>query len=141
MSTIKSFEELVCWQKARVLNIEIYKVSNSGNFVRDFGLRDQIRRASISILSNIAEGFERNGNKEFLQFLSIAKASSAEVRAQLYVALDLNYIDKSQFDTIFHLVTETSKLIGGLMSYLQNSEMKGSKFKEDAPDYITASHN
>jgi len=85
---IKKFEDLESWKKARTLTNEVYKATTAGNFVRDFALKDQIRRASISILSNIAEGFERGGDKEFLQFLAVAKGSCGEVRAQLYIALD-----------------------------------------------------
>ncbi len=87
MSTLKSFEEIESWQKARELTRKVYTVSNQGAFTKDFGLRDQIRRASVSIMSNIAEGFERDGNREFLQFLTVAKGSSGEVRAQLYLLL------------------------------------------------------
>lgn len=83
---IKKFEEIESWKKARLLTSKIYQTTGTGNFARDFGLKDQIRRASISILSNIAEGFERGGDKEFLQFLAMAKGSCGEVRAQLYVA-------------------------------------------------------
>ena len=88
MPMIKTFEDLEAWQKARELTREIYVFSKKGSFAKDYGLRDQIRRACVSIMSNIAEGFERNGDKEFFQFVSVAKGSSGEVRAQLYVALD-----------------------------------------------------
>jgi four helix bundle protein len=88
MGTFRSFEDIEAWQKARSLTSRIYSESNSGKFQRDFGLRDQIRRASVAVMSNIAEGFERAGNKEFLQFLSIAKGSAGEVKSQLFVALD-----------------------------------------------------
>lgn len=98
MAKINSFEEIHAWQKARELTREIYKISNDGSFGKDYGLRDQIRRASVSIVSNIAEGFERNGSKEFKQFLSISKGSAGEVRAQLYIALDLEYITKEEFE-------------------------------------------
>ncbi len=94
MAKIDRFEDIKAWQKARELNKEIYKISNNTLFEKDFGLKDQIRRASVSVLSNIAEGFERNGSKEFKQFLSIAKGSSGEVRAQLYVALALVLLPK-----------------------------------------------
>ena len=89
---------------------------------------NQIRRAAISILSNIAEGFERSGNKEFLQFLAVAKGSCGEVRAQLYVAFDQKYIDETKFQEIGEKLSETSRLIAGFMKYLQQSEMRGSKF-------------
>src|SRR5688572_30296581 len=97
MATVKTFEGLEVWQHARKLVKEIYGVSNRGPFSKDFGLRDQLRRASISILSNIAEGFERSGNKEFAHFLFMAKGSAGELRAQLYVALDLAYISANDF--------------------------------------------
>ena len=129
MPTFKSFEEIASWQKARELTREIYSISNQGVFAKDFSLRDQIRRASISIMSNIAEGSERDGNREFLQFLSIAKGSSAEVRTQLYVALDQNYIDKNTFETLSAISIEIGNLIGGLMNYLRKTDIKGKKFK------------
>ena len=92
MARIEKFEDMVSWQKARQLTRLIYRVTKTGQFAKDFGLRDQIRRAAVSILSNIAEGFERGGDKEFRQFLSQAKGSCAEVRAQLYIALDEGYV-------------------------------------------------
>ena len=129
MSTIKSFEDLNAWQQARCLNKEIYRISSRGTFGRDFALRDQIRRASISISSNIAEGFERNGRKEFLNFLSIAKASAGEVRSQLFLARDLEYIEEPEFNSIRELLLQTSKMIWGMMEYLRKSEVEGMKFK------------
>jgi len=128
MSAINTFEDIQAWQKARELNRVIYQISSGGSFSKDFGFRDQIRRASVSILSNIAEGFERNGNKEFLYFLSIAKGSAGEVRAQLYVALDLDYITKAEFDNLNKLANETSKMISGFINYLKKSDLKGVKF-------------
>lgn len=100
MSAFQRFEEIEAWQKARELTKVIYAVSNDGQFARDFGLRDQMRRASVSIMSNIAEGFGRGGNKEFIQFLSIAKGSASEVQAQLYVALDAKHISEEQFKSL-----------------------------------------
>ncbi len=135
MSTVQRFEDLKVWQKAREVNLHIYKLSNTSAFSKDFGLREQIRKASVSVISNIAEGFERNGNKEFNQFLSIAKASAAEIRAQLYVAIDLEYITKEEFDEVVVKLTEVSKMLSGLMNYLKTTEMKGSKFMEDAEPY------
>ena len=128
MAKINSFEDIQAWQKARELTKEIYKVSNSGAFSKDYGLRDQIRRASVSIVSNIAEGFERNGSKEFRQFLSISKGSAGEVRAQLYVAFDLEYITKEEFEKLNSLVFDTSRMISGFINYLRDSELKGAKF-------------
>ncbi|MFN2512732.1 MAG: four helix bundle protein [Pyrinomonadaceae bacterium] len=92
-------------------------------------MRDQIRRAAISVMSNIAEGHDRSGTGEFVQFLATAKGSVAEVRCQLYVALDQNYIDKKQFDTLSGLAADTANLIGGLMNYLHRSGYKGTKYK------------
>lgn len=96
MATFKSFEEIKAWQKARKLNVDIYQQTSSGNFSKDYGLRDQIRRASISISSNIAEGFERDTLKDFIRFLYMAKASAAEVRSQLYLAYDLKIYDSNR---------------------------------------------
>ncbi|WGH74403.1 four helix bundle protein [Tenacibaculum tangerinum] len=122
MGKFSSFEEIISWQKARELNVDIYKITNSCDlFLKDYGLRDQIRRASISISSNIAEGFERQTTKEFIRFLYIAKASAGEVRSQLYVAFDINYIAKNEFEQLKIKVNEVSKLISGLLKYLQST--------------------
>lgn len=94
MATFQRFEDIVVWQKSRELTREIYRISKQGPFSKDFGLQDQIRRASMSIMSNIAEGFERSGSGEFMQFLAIAKGSTGEVKSQLYVAIDQEYLDK-----------------------------------------------
>lgn len=130
MSAFQRFEDIDAWQKARELTKAIYVLSNDGQFARDFGLRDQIRRASVSIMSNIAEGFGRGGNKEFMQFLSTAKGSAAEVQAQLYVALDANHINNDQFQSLYALAQSTGNMIGGLMRYLAKSEFKGVKYDE-----------
>jgi four helix bundle protein len=129
MATFKSFEEIEAWQKARELTREIYSVTNQGLFLKDYGLRDQIRRAAVSVLSNIAEGDERGGTAEFAQFLSIAKGSAGEVKAPLYVALDASYITSEVFDRLYSLSDETSRMIGGLMGYLRGSKIKGCKYK------------
>jgi four helix bundle protein len=129
MAKIERFQDLEAWKMARRITNKVYGISRQDKFARDFTLCNQIRRAAISILSNIAEGFERNGDKEFLQFLSVAKASAAEVYAQLYVALDQKYIDEAQFNEIAGDLEETGRIIGGLMKYLQQSEMRGSKFR------------
>jgi four helix bundle protein len=128
MTKIKRFEDIESWKLAREATRLIYKMSSKGEFGRDYALRDQIRRSVISIMSNIAEGFEREGNREFLSFLSIAKGSCAESRSQLYIALDCGYIDEPDFDFAYRKLDETGRLIGGFMRYLASSEFKGSKF-------------
>jgi len=100
MAKIEKFEDIEAWKKARELAKEIYAISNEALFARDFGLRDQIRRAAVSVMSNIAEGFERGGDVEFRRFLAIAKGSAGEVKAQLYVALDAGMIDQATFDSL-----------------------------------------
>ena len=111
---IEKFEDFIAWQKARKLTKEIYKATNQTTFSRDFGLKDQIRRAVVSIMSNIAEGFERGRASEFHQFLSIAKGSCAEVRSQLYVAYDAEYLSDRLFSELMNAATETGNVIGGL---------------------------
>lgn len=122
MGKFKSFEEINSWQKARLFNKRIYEVTDKEIFKKDYDLTRQIRRATISISSNIAEGFERNTDKEFIYFLYIAKASAGEVRSQLYLALDLNYISKIEFDELFENVSDISKLISGFIKYLNESQ-------------------
>jgi len=129
MAKIEKFEDIEAWKKARELTREIYRVSNMGEFARDFGLRDQIRRACVSVMSNIAEGFERGGNKEFSQFLATAKGTAGEVRSQLYVALDANFIEKPEFSILYEQCTEIGRLIAGFMKYLAQSGLRGQKYK------------
>ncbi len=129
MAKIEKFEDIESWKLAREVTKLVYRVSATGGFSRDFPLRDQIRRSAISIMSNIAEGFERDGDKEFVQFLAIAKGSCGEARAQLYVASDQEYVDPVQFQAIYEKLVETSRLIGGLMKYLMQSDFKGSKYR------------
>jgi four helix bundle protein len=129
MATITRFEDIDAWQKARELTAAIYRESRTGAFAKDFGLRDQICRAVVSVMSNIAEGFDRDGNREFMNFLSIAKGSAAEVTSQLYIAKDIGYIDEERFDELYKLAKEVGSLIGGFMKYLGNSKMAGNKFK------------
>ena len=116
MSKVTRFEELIAWQKARQLAKDVYMVSQSGKFASDFGLRDQIQRAVVSIMANIAEGFERNRAGEFYQFLSIAKASCAEVRSHLYIAFDIGYIEQAKFEMLLTQAEEVGRVIGGLRS-------------------------
>jgi four helix bundle protein len=129
MATFRTFEEIESWKKARELTKRIYSISSEAPFARDFGLKDQIRRASVSIMSNIAEGYDRSGTAEFVQFLATAKGSPAEVRCQLYIALDQSYIDASTFNELTSLAGETANMIGGLMNYLRRSGVKGTKYK------------
>jgi len=115
---INRFEELEVWQLSRTLVKEIYKVTNEGQFKKDFALRDQIRRAGLSVMSNIAEGFERKTKNELIQFLFISKGSSGEVRNQLYAASDLKYISDEQFKELFNLSESVSRTISAFIKYL-----------------------
>jgi len=130
MAKIEKFEDIEAWRKSRELAKAVYTVTSDGAFANDYGLKDQVRRAAVSVMSNIAEGFDRGGNRDFIQFLSIAKGSAAEVQAQLYVALDAGYVSKEQFMEIYDLASDTSRLIGGFMRYLKGTEYKGQKYSE-----------
>ena len=114
MSKVERFEDLIAWQKARVLSREIYKITRTARFSKDWALVDQIRRATTSIMSNIAEGFERGSRSEFHQFLIVAKGSCGEVRSQVYVALDAEYVGQPEFKRLHDMATEVSRIIGGL---------------------------
>src|SRR3970040_39139 len=113
MGKIERCEDLVAWQKARQLAAAIYKVTRQGGFAKDFGLAGQIQRAAVSIMANVAEGFERGGRGEFHQFLSTAKASCAELRSQLYVALDVGYIDTRTFQDLRTQSEEVGRIVCG----------------------------
>ncbi len=128
MASVKCFEDLQAFQRARELTRQVYRVSSAGRFSRDYPLRDQIRRAAISVMSNIAEGFERDGDREFVQFLSTAKGSCGEVRAQLYAAMDQGYVDEEQFDALSARVVEISRMLARLIEYLKQSPLRGKKF-------------
>lgn len=119
MDRIERFEDLVAWQKARLLTRSVYRMTQQGAFARDWGLANQIQRASVSIMSNIAEGFERGGRGEFHQFLVVAKASCGEVRSQLHVALDVGYITQSEFDQLITQANEVSRIVGGLRASIE----------------------
>src|ERR1043166_5640180 len=129
MATIKKFEDITAWRQSRILAKNIYSVTNVKPFSSDFDLKSQIRRASGSVMDNIAEGFERGGKIEFIQFLGISKASAAEIRSQLYRALDQEYISQNQFDELYKLSDDISKMINGLMSYLNRTDIRGEKYK------------
>jgi four helix bundle protein len=129
MAKIERFEDIKAWQDARELCKLIFSYTCCPEFSKDFRLIGQIRGSSGSIMDNIAEGFEREGNKEFIQFLSFSKGSCGEIKSQLYRALDNGYINSDEFDKAFNLAEEISKLLSGFISYLKTSEKKGSKFK------------
>lgn len=112
---IQKFEEIVAWEKSRELNVLIYKIFSN---CKDFSFKNQIERASVSVMNNIAEGFERQTNKEFKNFLYISKGSCGEVRSMIYLALDLNYINKKNFDDIFEKCVEVSKILSGFIKTL-----------------------
>jgi len=131
VGTLQSFEEIEAWQRARELAREIHTISAQGMFSKDFGLRDQIRKASVSIMSNIAEGFDRGGTNEFLQFLSMAKGSASEVRSHLCVAHDQGYIDQETFERISAQAAEIGRMVGRLMSYLRSTKIRGTKYKPE----------
>lgn len=117
--SISRFEDLIAWKRARALTAKIYKISRRGEFGKDFGLRNQIQRASVSIMSNIAEGYERGRSTEFHRFVTIAKASCAEVRCQLYVAKDAGYISSEEFLGLRSDAEELGRIVGGLRRSIQ----------------------
>ena len=119
MSPIKRFEDILAWKKARQLVAEIYRTCASGEFYKDFDLKDQIRRAAVSSMTNVAEGFGRKTNKDFAHFLDLARGSTIEVQSLLYVARDLKYVDSPEFQKLYGLANETLALIAGLTSYLR----------------------
>ena len=121
MATFKRFEEIDCWKRARELTRAIYSVSSKSPFSRDFGLKDQIRKASVSVMSNIAEGFERRRRTEFFRFLEIAKGSCAEVSSHLYVAFDVGYVAESQFLSLLGQASELQRILGGLKASVARS--------------------
>ena len=134
MANIKCFEDLKIWQEARNLTILIYKISTLENFCNDFRFCGQIRAAAGSIMDNIAEGYERNGNKEFIHFLVIAKGSCGEVRSQLYRACDLHYIDETKRKELHEKCLGLSAAIASLINYLRKSNVTGIKYKTSTPE-------
>jgi len=134
MPTIKRFEEIEAWQTARELTKLIYSFTGDGKLSRDFGLKDQIQRASVSIMSNISEGFESQTQAQFIRYLGIAKASAGEVRSQLYVARDLEYISQEQFTQVFALAEKISRQIARFISYLE-THSQSRKIREDSAEY------
>ncbi len=126
MAKIERFEEIKAWGLAKDLVAAIYRLSGEGRFSQDFGLRDQIRKASVSVMSNIAEGFERGSKKEFVRFLRIAKGSSGEVRSQLYVALELGYVNPVEFGRLKTKTEDVSKTLSGFINYLVQKKEENS---------------
>jgi len=122
MTKIEKFEDIEAWQRARDLTKAVYIATGDGPLARDFGLRDQLRRVAVSVMSNIAEGFNRSGNRELIQFLFIAKGSATEVQAQLYVVLDTGYLKQAQFQQLYDLAGSTCQLIGGFIQIFENSQ-------------------
>ncbi|HEV7644240.1 MAG TPA: four helix bundle protein [Pyrinomonadaceae bacterium] len=128
MAKSERFEDLDVWQLAKEVANLTYDITLTGKFSHDYVLRDQVRRASVSIFSNIAEGFERDGNKEFIQFLSISKGSCGELRAQLRFALDRKYITQEEFDLMLSKLISLSVQISKFRTYLRQNDLKGRKF-------------
>jgi four helix bundle protein len=126
LEQIKRFEDLIAWQKARSLAKAIYEVTQRGKFVKDYGLSSQIQRASVSIMSNIAEGYERGNPGDFYRFLCIAKAFCAEVRSQLYLALDIGYIEQVEFSDLMRRAEEVGRIVGGLRTSVERQRSKSS---------------
>ena len=127
MAPIEKFEDMDVQQHARLMAKSIYSISREGKLSRDYGLKDQIQRAAVSVMSNITEGFERGSNKEFIQFLFIAKGSAGEIRSQLYVAFDLGYIPENKFKKLNTEVLVISQQLSGFIKYLKESKMTGPK--------------
>ena len=136
MAAITRFEEIESWKTSRQLTLLVYKFADQGAFAKDYGLKDQIRRASVSVMSNIAEGFESRTNVQFVNYLGHAKASSGEVRSQLYVASDLNYISQEQFSEAYELADKASRQIRRFIEYLEkNSDNRN--VRDDSAEYKT----
>jgi four helix bundle protein len=129
VATIERFEQIEAWQEARKLTNALYELTSEGKFARDFGLRDQIRRAAVSVMSNIAEGFERGGDREFIQFLSLAKGSAGEIRSQLYVAFDQHHLSQTQFEDLANQALHLGRLLAGFMNYLKKAQLGRVKYK------------
>ncbi len=129
MATFKRFEDIEAWKLSREICKDVHEITSSGMLSKDFELRGQMRRSSGSMMDNIAEGFERDGAREFIQFLSIAKGSSGELKSQLYRAVDSKYIGEDKFSTIFSKADNYGKMVGKLMNYLNTAGIKGAKFR------------
>ena len=129
MSTIQRFEDIKAWQKARILNAAIFDIMTSSDLAKDYKLKDQINGASGSVMDNIAEGFGRGGNLEFIQFMEIAHASACECQSQLYRIKDRKYITPEKFEELYNLTEEVKRMILAFIQYLSASEFRGVKYK------------
>jgi four helix bundle protein len=136
--TIKQFEHLAVWQSARKLVNQVYELTRGADFARDFALRDQIRKAAISVMSNIAEGFDAGYDGEFIRFLGYSFRSAAEVQSQRYTAKDQNYVGNDDFQSAYDQAVDVRKQIRGLVTYLTESKRKGRQLREETADYWTA---
>ncbi len=134
MTTIKQFEDIEAWKTARELATLIYRLTEQGAFSKDFGLKDQIRRAAVSVMSNIAEGFESQTQPQFIRSLGHAKASAGEVRSQLYIALDVGYLDQGQFHQAFELADKAVRQVFRFMAYLE-SHPGSRRISEEQSEY------
>jgi len=130
MATFKKFEDIEAWKKSRILSNQVNSITKYPKFRDGPDLKRQLKKSAGSIMDNIAEGFERNGKKEFHQFLSISKGSAGEIRSQFYRSLDQEFITQEQFKELYNLAEETGKMLEGLMSYLRGSELRGTKYKK-----------
>jgi len=128
MATIQRFEDIEAWKKARILCQYIYTITKRELFVHDFRFRDQLRASGGSVMDNIAEGFERGGTKEFINFLRYAKGSTGEVRSQLYRAFDQEYITEDEFKELYQRADSISKMIKGFMKYLKTTPIRGTNY-------------
>jgi four helix bundle protein len=135
MGTIKEFEKLEVWKSARILNNQVYEISKQTGFSRDFALRDQMRKASISVMSNIAEGLDAGYDGEFIRFLSYAFRSVAEIQSQLYTALDEDYIDRITFEKVHDQGSDVRRQIRGLIKYLSENKRQGFSIREKPAEY------
>ena len=131
MGTFKKFEDIESWKRSRDLDKKLFSLIKNSALLKDYSLKDQMLRSSGSIMDNIAEGFERGGKAEFIHFLSISKGSCGELRSQLYRAFDRNYFSENDFNNLKTEAIEISSIIQGLMTYLINSDIKGSKYKKN----------
>lgn len=135
MATINSFEDMELWKRARAFAHQIFEISSRGSFANDYSLKNQINASSGSIMDNIAEGFERDGRKEFILFLSYSKGSAGESRSQLYRAFDREHVNEDLFLTLKEEAISISKMLSGFISYLKTSDIKGLKFSEPSEEY------